>query len=83
MKMAEKSLEIAEAREKAAIDAAKENISIQSRGQWFAIIAVCIFSALAFYIAYLGDTTTAAVLMGTGLVGIVGAFLYDRHNKRD
>lgn len=76
MVMAEKSLAIAEKAQDAEIDLRKGEQSIQKRGQWLAITVVILFSALATYIAYLGDTTTSALLMGAGLVSIVGAFLY-------
>ncbi|WGE69884.1 hypothetical protein NYR78_03015 [Actinobacillus equuli subsp. haemolyticus] len=80
MRMAEKSLDIAEKTQTAEIELRKEGQNIQKRGQWFAMTVVGCFTVLAIYIAYLGDTKTAALLMGAGLVSIVGAFLYS--NKK-
>ena len=76
MAMAEKSLSIAEKAQEAEINLRKGEQDIQKRGQWLAITVVLLFSALSAYIAHLGDTKTAALLMGAGLVSIVGAFLY-------
>lgn len=80
MKLTEKSMELMEKHEDALIKEVTRNQDIASRGQIFALVAIFIYAALSFYLAYLGDTKTAAILMGTGLAAIVGAFLYT--NKR-
>lgn len=81
MKMAEKSLDIADKTQTAEIEIRKEDQKIQKRGQILAFGVVALFTALSAYLAYLGDTTAAALLMGAGLVSIVGAFLYSNKNK--
>jgi hypothetical protein len=80
MKMAEKSLDIADKTQMAEIEIRKEEQRIQKRGQLLAFGVVGLFTGLSAYLAYLGDTTSAALLMGAGLVSIVGAFLYS--NKK-
>lgn len=80
MKMAEKSLDIADKTQTAEIEMRKEEQRIQKRGQFLAFGVVGLFTALSAYLAYLGDTTSSALLMGAGLVSIVGAFLYS--NKK-
>ena len=64
----------------AEIEMRKEEQRIQKRGQLLAFGVVGLFTGLSAYLAYLGDTTSAALLMGAGLVSIVGAFLYS--NKK-
>lgn len=81
MKMAEKSLEIADKTQMAELEMRQEEQRIQKRGQNLAITVVALFTGLSGYLAYLGDTTSAALLMGAGLVSIVGAFLYSNKNK--
>lgn len=81
MKMAEKSLDIADKTQTAEIEIRKEDQKIQKRGQTLAFGVVALFTALSAYLAHLGDTTAAALLMGAGLVSIVGAFLYSNKNK--
>ena len=80
MKMAEKSLDIADKTQMAEIEMRKEEQRIQKRGQLLAFGVVGLFTGLSAYLAYLGDTTSAALLIGAGLVSIVGAFLYS--NKK-
>ena len=81
MKMAEKSLDIADRAQIDEIVLRKEEQRIQKRGQYLAITVVALFTGLSAYIAYLGNTTAAAALMGAGLVSIVGAFLYSNKKK--
>ena len=81
MKMAEKSLDIADRAQIDEIILRKEEQRIQKRGQMLAFGVVGLFTGLSAYLAYLGDTTSAALLMGAGLVSIVGAFLYSNKNK--
>lgn len=81
MQMAEKSLDIADRAQIDEIVLRKEEQRIQKRGQYLAITVVALFTGLSAYIAYLGNTTAAAALMGAGLVSIVGAFLYSNMKK--
>ncbi len=60
------------------LEQGNKNINLVGRGQIFAFAIVCLFTALSAFIAYLGDTSTAGLLMGAGLVGIVTAFIYGK-----
>lgn len=59
-----------------------KELSIQSKGQDFAITVVLVFAILAGFIAYLGDTVTAAALMGATLASIIGTFIYGALKKK-
>ncbi len=82
MKMAEKSLDISDRGQDANINFQKEDFAIQKRGQILGFLSILIFSGLAGYLAYLGNPGSAAALMGTGLVAIVGAFVYGRSQQQ-
>lgn len=61
---------------------AQAEVNIIKRGQWFSLIVIVLFTLLSGLLAILGDTTSAAILMGTGLVSIVSVLIYGQKNKK-
>ncbi|OOF42312.1 hypothetical protein BKK51_12960 [Rodentibacter trehalosifermentans] len=59
----------------------QDEIDVIKRGQWISLAVITLFTALSALLAILGDTTSAALLMGAGLVGIVTALIYGKRNK--
>lgn len=81
MKMAEKSLELSEKRLEYEYSLKREDQKIQHFGQKSGIFVVAVFAILSAYIAYLGDTRSAAWLMGAGLASLVASFIVGNHKK--
>ena len=81
MKMAEKSLELSEKRLECEYSLKREDQKIQHFGQKSGIFVVAVFAVLSAYIAYLGDTRSAAWLMGAGLASLVATFIVGNRKK--
>lgn len=81
MKMAEKSLELSEKRLEREYSLKREDQKIQHFGQKSGIFVVAVFAILSVYIAYLGDTRSAAWLMGAGLASLVATFIVGNRKK--
>ncbi|HHF0149638.1 TPA: DUF2335 domain-containing protein [Haemophilus influenzae] len=81
MKMAEKSLELSEKRLECEYSLKREDQKIQHFGQKIGIFVVAVFAILSVYIAYLGDTRSAAWLMGAGLASLVATFIVGNRKK--
>lgn len=79
---ADRIMRMAEKAQDNGYDVRLKEISLQAKGQYFAFAIVGLFTALAGYLAYLGDTASAALLMGAGLTSIVGAFIYGTLKKK-
>ena len=56
--------------------------TLAQRGQWIGMAVVLAVLMLAGYLAYLGATTTAAVVAGTDVVGLAAVFVYGSIRKR-
>jgi uncharacterized membrane protein len=52
----------------------EKEFAFRSRGQWMALGAVVLLLAAVAYLAFLGDTKSAAALGAATLVGLVAAF---------
>ena len=81
MKMAEKSLDLSEKRLEYEYSLKREDQKIQHFGQKSGIFVVTFFAILSAYIAYLGDTRSAAWLMGAGLASLVATFIVGNRKK--
>lgn len=81
MKMAEKSLGLSEKRLECEYSLKREDQKIQHFGQKSGIFVVAVFALLSAYIAYLGDTGSAAWLMGVGLASLVATFIVGNRKK--
>ncbi|MEE6029839.1 hypothetical protein M5S04_02940 [Avibacterium paragallinarum] len=81
MTMAEKSLDLADKRLQYEYSLKQKDQHNQHFGQKVGVFVVALFTALSAYLAYLGDTTSAALLMGSGLVSLVTAFIVGNHKK--
>ena len=81
MKMAEKSLDLSEKRLEYEYSLKREDQKIQHFGQKSGIFVVTVFAILSAYIAYLGDTRSAAWLMGAGLASLVATFIVGNRKK--
>ncbi|TPH07134.1 DUF2335 domain-containing protein [Haemophilus haemolyticus] len=81
MKMAEKSLDLSEKRLEYEYSLKREDQKIQHFGQKSGIFVVTVFAILSAYIAYLGDTRSAAWLMGAGLASLVASFIVGNRKK--
>lgn len=81
MKMAEKSLDLSEKRLEYEYSLKREDQKIQHFGQKSGIFVVAVFAILSAYIAYLGDTSSAAWLMGAGLASLVATFIVGNRKK--
>lgn len=81
MKMAEKSLDLSEKRLEYEYSLKREDQKIQHFGQKSGIFVVTFFAILSAYIAYLGDTRSAAWLMGAGLASLVASFIVGNRKK--
>lgn len=56
-----------------------KEFALRGRGQWLAISAISLLLAAVGYLAYLGDTISAAGLGVATIVGVVGAFVTGKH----
>lgn len=81
MAMAERSQELSDKRLEYEYSLKKEDQHNQHFGQKAGVCTVVLFTALSAYIAYLGDTTSAALLMGAGLASLVASFIVGNHKK--
>lgn len=63
-------------------DMTRDEYSLKRRGQNFALGSVAILSSVAAWLGYLGDTTSAAVVAGATLLGIVTVFVTGQANER-
>lgn len=81
MAMAERSQELSDKRLEYEYLLKKEDQHNQHFGQKAGVCTVVLFTALSAYIAYLGDTTSAALLMGAGLASLVASFIVGNHKK--
>lgn len=66
-------------------DIIKMEFSFRGRGQWFAMATVALLLCAVAYLAFLGDTRSAAVLGTATLVGLVTAWTASKYidNKTD
>lgn len=55
-----------------------KEFALRSKGQWLAILAMCLLLATVSYIAHLGDTQSAAWLGGATIVAVVSVFVTGR-----
>jgi uncharacterized membrane protein len=58
-------------------DSANEFV-LKTRGQWLAFGTLLLLVPLALYLAYLGDTSAAALIAGAAMVSIVAIFVTGR-----
>lgn len=75
MKMAEKEQAVRLEKTDASIAMAKKEVSMKSRGQWFAFTLALLILGLATLFVFTGHDTVAYILFGTGIASIVGLFL--------
>lgn len=81
MAMAEKSQDLMDKRLEYEGSLKKKEQSNQHFGQKAGAFTVFLFTALSAYIAHLGDTHSAALLMGAGLASLVASFIVGNHKK--
>lgn len=55
-----------------------KEFALRSRGQWLAILAMCLLLVTVSFIAWLGDTQSAAWLGGATIIGVVSVFVTGR-----
>lgn len=75
MQMAEKEQASRLDKTEASIIMAKKEVSMKSRGQWFAFTLAIIILGLATLFVFTGHDTVAYILFATGIASVVGLFL--------